>query len=366
MTLEHVVVLKGESIPLVAKRLAPTGSTVAQRAALSTLLAYRNGYPGIGGTVYPGQILLYLTDDIPVVVNEPAPPPPPPATGYGVDPALRLGPTVPLTDLSLTGTVRTSSLPGTVVNGVKVIAGHRFIGNGGYLYVDTPTRFIDCATLGIAPVGNTSAIIQAATGNTVELVRWSHDGGPNHCRGVQADYGVTVRQSTCTRFGNAAIEMNNRTGTGDMLVEDSLFIEPSGWPAGDHTDGIQVGGGRNVTIRRCTVLITPYRNGVDLSDGSSNAPIAVWAETGNVTGNVLIDRCRVGGGNLMLYLQCKTGYQWPNGATVTNTMFDRTPAELGGLGPAYPGTNGGLLYPDHVPVTQAGNVYEDGTPAVLG
>ena len=166
-----------------------------------------------------------------------------------------------------------------------------------------------------AAVSNTGALIQQAQENQLLIIEQSDfDGGPSHQRGVQADYSdLIVRNSRFTRFGNAGVEFDNSSANADLEVVDSYLEETSGWNPDDHVDGIQVGAGRNVTIRNNTVLVPSF--GDDRKDTSyvSNSALGIWAELGDVTGTVTIQHNVLGGGGRVIYLAAKAAVQLRRG-----------------------------------------------------
>lgn len=346
MTIQHTKVLPGEGWYTLGTRLCPKGTTTAQRNAFVTKLTAANG-ANLKTPIYAGQVLHYDDADLPVAT----PPPPPAATRYGVDPALAVGSGSNLTTVVVNGGAY--RLPPTVADKEFVLT------NGAYLYAaDGPTTMTNCSVTSNAPISNTSAMVQARAQLTVDLC--SFDGGIYHCRGIQADYGVSVTRSKFTRFGNAAVEMNDRSASCDLSVSDCHIFEPPGWTRGDHTDGIQVGAGRNVTITRCTVIIHPYRATIGDETDVSNSALGLWAELGNISGDVSIVQCRLAGGGFTVYLQPKPPYTWLHPVRVSETMFDRHPAETGGYGSVW-----GPLYSPHAALNQTANVWEDLTPVVL-
>ena len=143
-----------------------------------------------------------------------------------------------------------------------------------------------------------------------------------------------------------------------MEVRDCYLFEPQGWNPSDHVDGIQVGGGRNVTIVNNTVLITPYGGTDGDTDYVSNSALGLWAELGNVTGTVLVDHNYLAGGGRIMYLEQKSPYAWQGPVTVSDNVFDREFTKHGGIW--------GVLYPDGLPDNLAwtGNTWEDGTAAL--
>jgi hypothetical protein len=153
--------------------------------------------------------------------------------------------------------------------------------------------------------------------------------------------------------------MNNRDGDADMEVRDCYLFEPQGWNPSDHVDGIQVGGGRNVTIVNNTVLITPYGAREGDFDYVSNSALGLWAELGDVTGTVLVDHNYLAGGGRIMYLEQKSPFAWQGQIVVTSNVFDRELTEHGGIW--------GVLYPDGLPanLTWADNTWENGTAVSL-
>ena len=211
---------------------------------------------------------------------------------------------------------------------------------GQYLSVDTEcaifrrSRF---TTTGV--VSNTSAIMQQAGANRLlEVTQSEFDGGPSHQRGIQGDYSdIVVTSSEFTRFGQAGVEMNNRNATASLTVQNSYFYETSGWPRSYHVDGIQVGGGKNVTIRNNTVLIEPY--GASNGDTSyvSNSALGLWAELGDVSGTVTVDSNVLAGGGRVIYIEQKSPYSWRGPVIITNNVFDMRFGSKGGIwGPLAP------------------------------
>ena len=109
---------------------------------------------------------------------------------------------------------------------------------------------------------------------------------------------MVVTSSNFTRFGQAGIEMNNRSGTASLTVQDSYFAEIPGWPQPYHVDGIQVGAGENVTIQHNTVLVPQYGGSQGDTSYVSNSVLGLWAELGNVTGTVTVEGNLLAGGGV--------------------------------------------------------------------
>lgn len=256
-------------------------------------------------------------------------------------------------------------MPTRVIGGMtyKVFSGYLFDSgtSGNYFYIDDPYVLFEnvrFTTSGL--VSNTSAMLQQSASSVGLVVQTSDfDGGPNHQRGIQADYGITVTSSEFTRFGNAAVEMNNRNGAGSLDVENSYLYEPKGWNRADHTDGIQVGGGKNITIRNNTVLIQPYGQTEGDTSYVSNSALGLWAELGNVTGTVVVNHNLIAGGGRVVYLQQKSPYSWQGPVIVSDNVFDLCFTSKGGVW--------GPLYPSGLPsqLTWTGNTWSNSAPLSL-
>jgi hypothetical protein len=291
--------------------------------------------------------------------------------------AERVGPQFPTAEstgvspnLTLTawpGALSTSAVaaPTEVVNGMscKVFTGYLVALSGGaYLDVNSPcvvfrqSRF---TTSGV--VGNSSGMVQQRQSNTYLGVEWcDFDGGPSHQRGIQGDNAdVVVRNSKFTRFGQAGVEMNNRSGSASLTVEDSYFSETPGWPQSYHVDGIQIGGARNVSIRHNTVLVTPYGGTPGDTSYVSNSALGLWAELGDVTGTVTVDGNLLAGGGRTVYLEQKSPYSWQGPVSVVNNVFDMRFSSKSGIW--------GPLYPNGLPadLTWFGNSWSNGAPLSL-
>ena len=250
--------------------------------------------------------------------------------------------------------------PTETVNGqtCKVFTGYLVALSGGaHLDVDSPcvvfrqSRFTTTGT-----VGNSSGMVQQASSNDYLGVEWcDFDGGPSHQRGIQADNAdVVVRSSKFTRFGQAGVEMNNRSGSASLTVEDSYFSETPGWPQSYHVDGIQIGGARNVSIRHNTVLVVFYGGTPGDTSYVSNSALGLWAELGNVTGSVSVDGNLLAGGGRTVYLEQKSPYSWQGPVSVVNNVFDTRFGPNGGIW--------GPLYPNGLPadLTWFGNTWSNG------
>ncbi len=264
-------------------------------------------------------------------------------------PAVRLGPLFPTAQstgvapgATLTAwpwplNTSAAKVPTETINGMncKVFDGYLVALSGGsYLQVDSPcavfrnSRF---QTSGV--VSNTSAMVQqGGANNYLGVAGCDFDGGPSHQRGLQGDYAdIVVTSSDFSRFGQAGVEMNNRSGTASLTVEDSYFNEIGGWPQSYHVDGIQVGGGQNVTIRHNTVLIQPYGGAPGDTSYVSNSALGLWAELGNVTGTVQVDGNLLGGGGRVIYIEQKAPYSWMGPVSIVNNVFDQRFGPNGGI-----------------------------------
>lgn len=359
VTVEHTLVKSGEGLLAVAARLAPAGITFAQKQAFAATIATASNLASFTATIYTGQVLHYDTATIPVV-GAPAPVPAPVPVGtFPTATSTGVLAGVGLTTSTLRRTTAFTNIPTKTIDGVIYtwLKNYQFLFTNDYFYCDAPTYFENCLFVSTGLVSNTSAMVQAnsVAKNALIFDHCSFDGGPYHNRNAQSDYGLKVYSANCTRFGNAAFEMNNRDGTADMEVRDSYLFEPKGWQPADHTDGIQVGGGRNVTIVNNTVRVTSHNT----DGGASNSCLGLWAELGNVTGTVLVDHCLLSGGGKIMYLEQKSPYSWQGQVTVQNNTFSREFESHGGIW--------GVLYPSGLPSKLAwlNNVWDDGTAVSL-
>jgi hypothetical protein len=265
------------------------------------------------------------------------------------------------------GSFRLSETPGktesvngrncTVYDGLDV----NFGDSGDYIYADVPcVLFRNSRFRTNAAVSNTGALIQQAQENQLLIIEQSDfDGGPSHQRGVQADYSdLIVRNSRFTRFGNAGVEFDNSSANADLEVVDSYLEETSGWNPDDHVDGIQVGAGRNVTIRDNTVLVPSF--GDDRKDTSyvSNSALGIWAELGDVTGSVTIQHNVLGGGGRVIYLQQKPPFSFDGAVSVTDNVIVTRYSAHGGIW--------GVLYNTGLPANLqwSANVFDNGGGAI--
>jgi hypothetical protein len=201
---------------------------------------------------------------------------------------------------------------------------------------------------------------QANTNQLLVIENSDFDGGPYHERGVEGDASdIVIRQGEFTRFGEAAVEMNNRSGTASLTVEDSYFYEPKGWNRIDHVDGIQVDAARNVTVHHNTVLIEPYGGAAGDTSYVSNSAVGLWAALGDVTGTVVVDHNLLAGGGYVVYLEQKSPDRWLGPVSVTNNVFD---TRFGPSGGAW-----GPLYPNGLPsqLTWASNTWSNGVSLSL-
>ncbi|MCB9889951.1 MAG: hypothetical protein H6836_10295 [Planctomycetes bacterium] len=206
--------------------------------------------------------------------------------------------------------------------------------SGDPLQIDSPCVVLrDCRIQSEVPVSNEGAMVQQMAGNDLLVVdRCTFDGGASHARGILAGPGdLIVRRSSFVRFGNAGVEFGDESGQRRLEVVDSYFEETGGWNPEDHVDGIQVGCGGDVRIVHNTVLVSPY--GDDSKDpayGSTSA-VGLWAELGDITGDVDIEGNLLGGGAFVLYLETRGGFRFDGTVTVTGNTFDMRYSDLGGI-----------------------------------
>jgi hypothetical protein len=226
-----------------------------------------------------------------------------------------------------------------------------------HLAIDTPCVIFRNSTF--TATGDWFAILNlTSTARFVEVVNSTFDGGQYHVRGIQADYGsVTVSGSKFQRFGDAAIEMSDRSFTRTLTVTDSYFFEENGWPRNQHVDGIQMNAGLRAVIRNNTILVTPY--GATLGDTSyvSNSAIGIGTALGDI-GAVEIDHNLMAGGGYLIYVQGKD-YVWRDTVSITNNVFDTRYTPRGAIW--------GALYPGQLPpqLTWSGNTWNQNTPCTL-
>lgn len=338
------------------------------------------GVPAPGYTIVSDA----LWNSLPVLGVIPAPPPPAPNPTPTPVPApvppgawpTRATSGVPAGFLTVAPPAgwawRTSTAPAAmftteIIGGVahKVFTGYAFNAATEYVIVDDPrVCFRKCAFTASGTISNTMSLVQLQPSCAGVIAEdCDFDGGGSHNRCLWGDSGdIVVRRCYFTRFGNSAVEKNDRTGMFSIDVSDSCLVEVKGWPASDHADGVQMGGGKSYTVRHCSIAIEPFRttDGDTTTFGAvSNSCASCWAELGNVTGDVLIDNNLLAGGGSVMYVQAVAPYVFKGKAAVTNNVFDRK---------RYPSLHNTasvwfVLAPTGVPsqLVWSGNRYEDGT-----
>ncbi len=284
-------------------------------------------------------------------------PPPPPQTyptkaGTGV----QVG--VTLTDW--VGPMRTDEVTGTsniVIDGntFKLIENRRFtqVGGGNFYIPDARTIFRNCEFIATQLTSNTASFVQVASVTDVRFENCTFDVAYN--RAVQADVGhASFKNCRFLKIGDSAVEKNNTDGSSDMLVEGCYIETVVGWPVDQHVDGIQWGGGRNLTIRNNTVRI-PTGSTPNLS----NSCLGLWSEVGNTSGTVLIEKNFLVGGGMAIYLEKKGAYNWQGAVSVLDNVFSREfNANVGYWGKL---ADSGLP----ANLTWTGNRFDDGSPLSL-
>ena len=203
-------------------------------------------------------------------------------------------------------------------------------------------------------------LTQTESSGLLVVERSTFDGGPFHVRGVQGDFAdLRVSDSAFFRFGNAAIEMNDRSATATLTVEGCYLFETTGWPRDQHVDGVQMDAGGAVVVRNTTILITPFGDpgGAEDYDYVSNSAIGVGATLGDI-GTVLLEGNLLAGGGRLIYLQQKD-YRFTGDVTVLDNVFDQRWYPAGAIW--------GPLHPDGLPegLVWEGNRLGDGTPVDL-
>lgn len=253
-------------------------------------------------------------------------------------------------------------LPQVVRNGhrYKVIDGYSFDmgGSGGYFSVDDPYVIIRNSRFTTSgEVSNTGAVLQGSGEENKGLIveDSEFDGGPRFQRGVQSDSGdLAVVHSRFHNTGESAIEKNDRSSRSSLIVAESYLTNDKGWPRGQHVDGIQVGGAKNVVIHNNTVLNQPYGGADGDTSYVSNSALGLWAELGNVSGIVMVDRNLLSGGGRTIYIEQKAPFRWEGPVDIVHNTFDtRFSPKSAVWGP---------LYPARLPneLTWSGNEFKDG------
>lgn len=328
------------------------------------------------GVAAPGYIIVSdaLWYSLPVITPASAPPAPAPPPPAPAPPPSSAYPTAATTGVpagtamtTRTDVWRTSQATATTetINGksYRVITAYDFRAAGQYMAVDNPyVAFRKCKFSATGAISNTMSLVQLQPGCLAVLVEdCEFDGGPIHNRCLWGDAGdIVVRRSKFTRFGNSAVEKNDRTGTFSMDVQDCYLDEVKGWPPADHTDGLQMGGGKSFTAVHNSISVEPY-NGTDGDTSNvSNSCIGMWAELGDVTGDVLIQNNLLAGGGSVIYCEQKAPYAFRGHCTVQGNVFDRK---------RYPSLKNTasvwfILAPVGLPAgfVWASNVYESGAP----
>lgn len=262
--------------------------------------------------------------------------------------------------------VNESDLPQLVVNGTSytLMDGYHFESGptGRYLAIDVAHMLIrNSSFTAQTQVSNTGAIVQAGTGNEDLIIEQSSfDGGPAYNRGVQSDVSdLTVTGSQFHNTGEAGVEKNNPDGKTSLTVRDSYFTNAPGWPANDHVDGIQVGGASDVTLEHNTVLNPVYGSDERTDEYLSNSALGLWAEIGDVTGDVVVRNNLLGGGGYTVYLQAKPPFAWRGPVVVTGNVFDTRWSPVSG--------RWGPLFTSGLPrkLTWTANSYSTGAPLSL-
>ena len=213
----------------------------------------------------------------------------------------------------------------------------------------------------LSTTGDVSALLTQTEDNGLLVVESStFDGGPSHVRGVQGDFAdLRVSDSAFFRFGNAAIEMNDRSAIATLTVEGCYLYETTGWPRDQHVDGVQMDAGGRLVVRGTTILVTPFGDpgGAVDYDYVSNSAIGVGATLGDI-GTVLLEGNLLAGGGRLIYLQQKD-FRFTGTVEVRDNVFDQRYFPAGAIwGPLHPeGLPAGLVW--------EGNRLGDGTAVDL-
>lgn len=257
-------------------------------------------------------------------------------------------------------TTSEADLPTTVVGGrvCDVIDGYRFELQGDQqLRIDSPCVVIRRSSF-VTKGETSSLVIQTEDNEQLDVDQSTFDGGPLHVRGVQADYAdVTVQRSLFVHFGNAAIEMSDRSATATLTVEGCFLRETPGWPRDQHVDGVQMNAGGRLEVRGNTIIVAPFGGVPGDYSYVSNSAIGVGATLANVGGVSIVGNLLAGGGH-SLYVEEKD-FRMTGSVTVASNVFDQ---RFFSAGPLY-----GVLYPDGVPaaIDWSGNTWSDGSQVDL-
>lgn len=206
------------------------------------------------------------------------------------------------------------------------------------------SRFLTTGDTQAMIIGNRSA-------SFIEVWRSDFDGGPNHVRGVQSDYAtMAILESEFYRFGNAAVEMNNRDQTATLTVEDCYMYQGKGWPRPQHADGVQMSAGGGIFVRNNTILMELFGGANGDYSYVSNSAVGIGTSLGRI-GTVVIDHNRLAGGGYVVYVEEKS-YSFTGSITITNNDFDLMFSPNSGIW--------GPLFPNSVPsgVEWSGNSYD--------
>lgn len=207
--------------------------------------------------------------------------------------------------------------------------------------------------------GDVGRVVSQMRENRLIIIESSDfDGGPYHNRGIQGDYAdISIDRSEFRRFGEAAAEMNNRSGTAKLTVTRSYLQQDAGWVRGQHVDGVQMAAGGGLLVRGNTILIQPFGGSTDDYSYVSNSTVGTGTTLGDI-GAVEIDGNLLAGGGRLIYVQSK-GYRWTGSVRITNNVFDQRFTPVGAIW--------GPIYPDGIPdqLVWSGNRWGNGKSVSL-
>lgn len=275
----------------------------------------------------------------------------PTASSTGVTPGRNL--------VAWSGSLSSSAIPGTteVVNGTtyKVIDGYSFnLGGGDQHFSASDANLIIRNSRFTKSTNDTGdALVRTSGTRSLIIERSEFEGAYN--RGVQSDTAdLVIRTSRFHNTGEAAVEKNDRSANSSLTVTDNYMTNDKGWPSGQHVDGIQVGGAKNVLISHNTILNQPYGGSNGNTGYVSNSALGLWAELGDVSGTVTVDGNLLAGGGYVVYVEEKSPYSWQGAVRITNNTFDTRFSSTSGVW--------GPLYPRGLPsnLTWSGNSFSDG------
>jgi hypothetical protein len=153
------------------------------------------------------------------------------------------------------------------------------------------------------------------------------DGGPVFGRGVYAlGTDQVFRRVRFVHTGAAAVE-------GTSFTVEKSWIGDVGSANDDHIDGVQVTGGKDVTIRQNTIVL----------DTNQTSTLGIWAELAD-TDNVVIEDNLLAGGGATIYFEEKGGFRLTDVVFRNNALSTALHKNVGYWGPVYPNVAPGVVW----------------------